>query len=222
MDGNGQRELAEAIAGQRPLSAGSIYLAGRDITAAGVQERRAAGIGYVTDDRRAEGAAVESDIAANLVLKAIDADPFSRHGLIDRRAIREYSTRLMARFDIRAPGPGGLAGRLSGGNLQKVLLARELAAAPRLLVCKDPTHGLDMRTATRVLEELRAHADQGNAVLLISSDLDELLATCGRIGVLYRGELTEVMPRAEANPIVLGDLMLGGSPANVQVAIGAR
>ena len=79
-----------------------------------------------------------------------------------------------------------------------------------------------MRTAARVLGELRAHADQGNAVLLISSDLDELLATCDHIGVLYRGELTGVMPRSEANPIVLGDLMLGGSPANVQAATGAR
>ena len=221
VDGNGQRELAEAIAGQRPVAAGSIHLAGRDITSEGIQERRAAGIGYVTDDRRTEGAAVERDIATNLVLKSIDAAPFSRHGLTDRRAIREYSTKLMARFDIRAPGPGTIAGRLSGGNLQKVLLARELAASPRLLVCKDPTHGLDVRTARLVLDELRAHAARGNAVLLISSDLDELLATCDRIGVLYRGELTGVMPAKVANPMVLGDLMLGGSLANAQVAIGA-
>lgn len=222
VDGNGQRELAEAIVGQRPIAMGSIVLAGRDLSACGVQECRAAGVGYVTDDRRAEGAAVGHDIAANLALKAIDSPPFSRHGLIDRRAIREHAAGLMARFDIRAPGPGTIAGRLSGGNLQKVLLARELAASPRLLVCKDPTHGLDVRTSARLLAELRAHAAKGNAVLLISSDLDELLATCDRIGVLYRGELAGVLPRSEATPALLGSLMLGGLPASVPVAVGAR
>ncbi len=221
VDGNGQRELAEAIAGQRPIAAGSIHLAGQNLSASGVQECRAAGIGYVTDDRRAEGTAIGHDIAANLVLKAIDSPPFSRHGLIDRRVIREHAVRLMARFDIRAPGPGTIAGRLSGGNLQKVLLARELAASPRLLVCKDPTHGLDVRTATRVLGELRSHAAKGNAVLLISSDLDELLANCDRIGVLFRGKLAGVLPNSEANPMLLGDLMLGGSPVSVPLAVGA-
>lgn len=219
VDGNGQRELAEAVAGQRPIASGYLRLLGRDLSAAGVQERRAAGIGYVTDDRRAEGAAIGSDIAENLVLKAIDTTAFSRHGLIDRRAIRSHASRLMARFDIRAPGPDTPAGRLSGGNLQKVLLAREIAASPRLLVCKDPTHGLDVRTATHVIGELRSHAALGNAVLLISSDLDELLACCDRVGVIYRGELVGVLPRSEAHPTVLGHLMLGGSQAAASVEV---
>ena len=158
----------------------------------------------------------------NLVLKAIDAPPFSHHGLIDHRAIWEHAAGLMARFDIRAPGPGTIAGRLSGGNLQKLLLARELGASPRLLVCKDPTHGLDVRTAARVLAELRSHAAKGNAVLLISSDLDELLATCDRIGVLFRGELAGVVPGSEATPTLLGRLMLGGSLVNVPMSVGVQ
>lgn len=205
VDGNGQAELAEALAGQRQLAGGAIRLTrnARDRDCAGSD------VAYVTDDRLGEGIVASMTVADNLVLKSIDRPPFSRHGRLDRAAIRTYATRLIAEFDIRAPGPNARAGTLSGGNVQKLLLARELAADPNVLICKNPTHGLDARTARFVLEALRRHADRGRAVLLLSSELDDLLAVADRIGVLYRGRLVGVARREDVVAESLGRWMVG-------------
>ena len=119
--------------------------------------------------------------------------------------------RLIAEVDVKAPGAQTPIGMLSGGNIQKLLLARELALDPQVLVCNKPTNGLDLKTARFVLQSLRQQADAGKVVVLISSELDELMEISDRIGVMYNGELVAVMPRADADLETLGDLMLGGS-----------
>jgi simple sugar transport system ATP-binding protein len=211
VDGNGQKELGEVIAGQRPVTSGQVLLEGRDITNRGVAVATRLGIGYVTDDRLHEGSVAESSVTDNVALKSIGRKPFSNGFWLNRRAMEEQARRLITEFDVKTPGPGTPIGMLSGGNIQKLLLARELALDPKLLVCNKPTTGLDLRTAQFVIGSLRQQADAGKVVVLIASELDELLEISDRIGVMYNGQLVAVMPRAEADPETLGNLMLGGS-----------
>jgi general nucleoside transport system ATP-binding protein len=210
VDGNGQKELGEVVAGQRQVTSGQVLFDGVDITNRGVATATRLGIGYVTDDRLHEGSVAGSSITDNIALKSIGRKPFSNGFWLNRRAMAEHARRLIAEFDVRTPGPDTAIGMLSGGNIQKLLLARELALDPKLLVCNKPTTGLDLRTARFVLQSLRRQADAGKVVVLISSELDELMEISDRIGVMYNGRLVAVMPRAEANLELLGDLMLGG------------
>jgi simple sugar transport system ATP-binding protein len=131
--------------------------------------------------------------------------------------MEDEARRLIVEFDVRAPGPQTPIGMLSGGNMQKLLLARELALAPKLLVCNKPTTGLDLKTVRFVAGALRDQAEAGKGVVLISSELDELLEISDRIGVMYNGELVAVMPKAAADPEMLGHLMLGGSARDQKV-----
>lgn len=211
VDGNGQRELGEVIAGQRPVTSGTVLLEGRDITNRGVAAAVRHGIGYVTDDRLHEGSVAGATVAENLALKSVGRKPFSNGFWLDRRAMAEHAGRLIADFNVKALGPGTAIGMLSGGNIQKLLLARELALAPKLLVGNKPTTGLDLQTTRFVLDALREQANAGKVVVLISSELDELLEISDRIGVMYDGRLVAVMPRAEADLETLGHLMLGGT-----------
>jgi general nucleoside transport system ATP-binding protein len=210
VDGNGQRELGEVIAGQRHVTAGRVLFAGRDVTNRGVAAATRLGIGYVTDDRLHEGSVASATIAENVALKSIGRQPFSNGFWLNRRAMEEQASRMIAAFEVKAPGPGAAIGSLSGGNIQKLLLARELALDPKLLVCNKPTTGLDLRTTRFVLHALREQANAGKVVVLISSELDELLEISDRIGVMYNGRLVAVMPRAQADLETLGHLMLGG------------
>jgi general nucleoside transport system ATP-binding protein len=210
VDGNGQKELGEVIAGQRTVISGQVLFDGVDITNRGVGAATRLGIGYVTDDRLHEGSVAGSSITDNVALKSIGRRPFSNGFWLNRRAMDEHARRLIAEFDVKTPGPDTAIGMLSGGNIQKLLLARELALDPKLLVCNKPTTGLDLRTARFVLQSLRRQADAGKVVVLISSELDELMEISDRIGVMYNGQLVADMPRIEADPEALGDLMLGG------------
>ena len=210
VDGNGQKELGEVIAGQRPVTSGQVLFDGVDITNRGVGVATRLGIGYVTDDRLHEGSVAGSSITDNVALKSIGRKPFSNGFWLNRRAMEEHARRLIAEFDVKTPGPDTAIGMLSGGNIQKLLLARELALDPKLLVCNKPTTGLDLRTARFVLLSLRQQADAGKVVVLISSELDELMEISDRIGVMYNGQLVAAMPRVEADLGALGDLMLGG------------
>lgn len=217
VDGNGQKELGEVMAGQRSAISGTVHLAGQDITNRGVAAATRAGIGYVTDDRLHEGSVAESSVAENVALKSIGRKPFSNGFWLNRRAMEAEASRLIAEFNVKTPGPNIPIGKLSGGNIQKLLLARELALDPRLLIVNKPTNGLDLRTTQFVLQQLRSQADAGKVVVLISSELDELLEISDRIGVMYNGELVAVMPRAEADPETLGNLMLGGAKRRARV-----
>jgi simple sugar transport system ATP-binding protein len=210
VDGNGQRELGEVIAGQRHVASGRVLFDGREVTNRGVAMATRLGIGYVTDDRLHEGSVASATIAENVALKSVGRKPFSNGFWLNRRAMDEQASRMIAEFDVRAPGPGAAIGALSGGNIQKLLLARELALDPKLLICNKPTTGLDLRTTRFVLKALREQANAGKVVVLISSELDELLEISDRIGVMYNGWLVADMPRAQANLETLGHLMLAG------------
>jgi simple sugar transport system ATP-binding protein len=210
VDGNGQKELGELIAGQRKATNGRIVVDGVDLTNKGVAVSTRAGVGYVTDDRLGEGSVPGSSVAENAVLKTVARAPFSRKFWLDRKAIDAHARQLIEQFDVRTPGSQTRITLLSGGNIQKLLLARELAMQPKVLVCNKPTYGLDIKTARFVLQTLREQADKGNAVLLISSELDELLEISDRIGVMYNGELVAVFPRGQYDLEIIGRLMLSG------------
>jgi simple sugar transport system ATP-binding protein len=213
VDGNGQKELGEVIAGQRRSTRGSVVLEGRDITNKGVSTATRAGVGYVTDDRLGEGSVPGSSVAENAVLKTIARPPFSRRFWLDRKAIEAHARELVEQFDVRTPGTQTRVTLLSGGNIQKLLLARELAMKPKVLVCNKPTYGLDVKTAQFVLRTLREQANAGNAILLISSELDELLEISDRIGVMYNGEIVAIFARGEYDVEAIGRLMLSGRQA---------
>jgi general nucleoside transport system ATP-binding protein len=195
IEGNGQRELAEVIAGQRRPDSGEVLFEGHPINSMSVRERYRRGIRYVTDDRWGEGVAPDESIAVNLLLKSIGRPPFWRRGWRDRQAIEGHAEGLISSFDIRTTGPRQAGATLSGGNLQKVVLARELSAGARLVVFNKPTHGLDARSASASRERILALARAGSAAVLISHDLDELLGLCDRIAVMLDGRITALVER---------------------------
>jgi len=188
IDGNGQTELAEMLAGQRAAT-GSIMLDGRDIAGLDVAARHRRGLRYVTDDRLGEGTVGAFPIALNLLLKRIGDAPFWRHGIARKAAMTAHADTTIAANDIRAPGAWTRVGNLSGGNVQKLVLARELEGAPRFVIYNKPTHGLDAATQAAIRRRVAAQAEGGVACLLISPDLDELLLLCDRIFVMRDGRL---------------------------------
>ncbi len=211
VDGNGQQELAEVLAGQRRVETGKVTLDGIDLTNRGPRVAREAGIAYVTDDRLGEGTVPSMSIADNLILKQAGAAPFSRRFWLDRAAIEKHADRLIEQFEIRTSGADNAVSTLSGGNVQRLLLARELASDPRLLICNKPTYGLDLATAQNVLQLLHDVAAEGRTVLLFSPELDDLLAISDRIGVMFGGQIVATLSGDEATPDRLGRLMTAGN-----------
>ena len=208
--GNGQRELAEAIAGMRPRTAGTVRVAGRRLKGGDAREAIGAGIAYVPEDRLGTGLAPGLSVADNVVLKSYRKPPASRGPLLLVRKIRELAEALMQRYDVRASGPDMPARQLSGGNLQKVVLAREFSGDPVVLVAASPTRGLDVAGIEVVHAYLRDAAERGVGVLLISEDLDEIRALADRIAVMYEGAVVGERDAATATVEELGLLMAGG------------
>jgi general nucleoside transport system ATP-binding protein len=208
--GNGQRELAETITGMRSASRGAIVVAGRALRGGDSREAIRAGVAHVPEDRLHTGVAPSLSIASNVVLKSYRGGEVARGPLLRWRTIRELATRLISRYDVRGGGPDLPARQLSGGNLQKVVLAREFEGAPRVLVVASPTRGLDVAAIETVHGYLRDAASSGVAVLLISEDLDEILALADRIAVIYEGAIVGERPAAAATVGELGLLMAGG------------
>lgn len=209
IDGNGQKQLAEALAGQRPIATGEVILDGRDITSAGVAERRRLGLRYLTDDRIDEGAVGAFPVAINLVLKEIGAPPFWSGGIERPGRIAAHARALIDQYDVRTPDETTPIGRLSGGNIQKVLLARELSGPARVVVLNKPTHGLDVRHTTATRNRIAAIADAGIAVLLISTDLEELLDVSDRVAVMAAGRFTGIVANDADARARIGALMIG-------------
>jgi simple sugar transport system ATP-binding protein len=208
--GNGQRELAEAIAGMRHPTAGGVAVAGRPVRAGDPRAAIAAGIAYVPEDRLGTGVAPSLSIETNLALKSYRVPPDSRGPLLRLRAIRDRAVELISRYRIAAPGPTVPARLLSGGNLQKVVLAREFESRPRVLVAAAPTRGLDVGAIETVHAYLRDAASVGVAVLLISEDLDEILALADRVAVMYEGQVLGELAAVGADVEEIGLLMAGG------------
>jgi simple sugar transport system ATP-binding protein len=209
VDGNGQKELAELVAGQRRVIKGEIKLDGTAITNRGIGAALKSGIWYVTDDRMGEGCVGNLSVAENMIPKRLGQEPFSRSYILSPKAITEHTQSLMAEFGIKAPGPWARVSTLSGGNIQKLLLARELSADPRVLVCNNPTHGLDIMTTRFIQDRIRLQSEQGTAVILISSDLDEILEMSDRVGVIFEGQIHSAFPVDRVSREEIGKLMLG-------------
>jgi ABC-type uncharacterized transport system ATPase subunit len=210
VDGNGQQALAQVIAGQQHLGSGDIRVRGDSVTKLNVSERQQLGLRYVTDDRLGEGVVAPYAVSLNMVLKRIGQAPFWRRGAIDRQRIDATARALIEEFDIRTPNEETRIGALSGGNIQKTLLARELSFEPRVVVFNKPTHGLDVRTIALVRERIRTLAQGGVAIIVISTDLDELVDLSDRVAVLFEGRIVgtvDVGPGAESR---IGELIVGG------------
>ena len=213
VDGNGQAELADAIAGIRPVIGGAIRLAGEDISSAGVAARVAAGLSYIPADRLHTSLVPALDIARNLAIRDLAHPPFSKRGWLNAAGTREHAHRMVGRYDIRTAGITLPAGRLSGGNQQKIVVAREIDRGPRVLVAHQATWGLDPGAARFVLERLLALREQGAAILYITAELEEGLAVGDRIGVMFGGRIIDVFPRDRVDQARLGLMMAGAEAA---------
>jgi general nucleoside transport system ATP-binding protein len=208
--GNGQRELAEAIAGMRPLTAGRVSVRGRALRNGDPRQGIRAGVAYVPEDRLGTGVAPSLSVAANVVLKSYRRPPVSRGPLLVLRRIREAGERVIRDYDVRTSGPHVPAWQLSGGNLQKVVLAREFSGEPVVLLASAPTRGLDVAGIETVHNYLRQAATGGVGVLVISEDLDEIMALADRIAVMFEGAIAGERDAATATIEELGLLMAGG------------
>ena len=210
VEGNGQAELLETLAGLRLVQSGRIVLGTDEITATQVGERRARGIASIPEDRIAVGLAGGASVAENLVATRLDDRRFVRRGLLDRVAITAAAGQAIDRYAIQASGPAAAVGTLSGGNMQKVVVARELAVQPRLLLVSQPTRGVDLAAVQFIWRSLAGARDEGAAVLLSSADLGELIALSDRLVVLSRGRIVAAFRDTDAvTPDTLGTYMLG-------------
>ena len=207
--GNGQRALAEVVVGLRDLRAGRVVFEGKDISGWGIRRRIEAGIGYCPEDRLRFGVAPALSIQDNLIAKSYGKAPVGGGFMLDRGSVRRHAEDLAARFDIRTTDLDAPVSSLSGGNLQKVVLAREISMNPRLLVAAQPTRGLDLGAAESTRRLLLEQRDAGRAVLVISEELDELLVLSDRIAVIYEGRITGIFPAHRADEEEIGLLMAG-------------
>ncbi|MDH3599132.1 MAG: ABC transporter ATP-binding protein [Candidatus Tectomicrobia bacterium] len=212
VQGNGQTELVEVLTGLRPAMTGAVAIDGVEVTRATPRRMASQGVAHIPEDRHKYGIVDRYSVADNLVLNTYRDKPFAR-GIVRRTAaVIAHARQLMERFDIRAPSPFTSAGSLSGGNQQKMVVAREFARPIRLLIAAQPTRGLDVGAMTFLHQQLLEKRDQGCAVLLISTELDEIMALSDHIAVMYRGRILATLPAPEATRESLGQLMAGVGP----------
>ena len=209
VEGNGQKPLAEALAGQRKLASGRLVLEGQDVSALAVRQRQRAGIRYVTDDRLGEGTVGDFDVSTNLLIKRIGAAPFWRRGIEDRDKIDAHAVGKVRDFDIRTPGVSQRVATLSGGNIQKVMLARELEGQPLVVIFNKPTYGLDRNNIASAHRAIADQAVSGVGTIVISSDLDEILALSNRVAVMLRGRIVGIVPNGPDARRRIGQMMIG-------------
>jgi general nucleoside transport system ATP-binding protein len=209
VDGNGQSELVEAITGLRAVAAGSIVVDGQDLTMAGARGMVRHGVAHIAEDRQRRGLILDFTLAENLALREYDTPKLSRRGLLSVRRMRDRARNLIAEYDVRGGGPASLGSSLSGGNQQKLVIAREVASDPRVLIAAQPTRGLDVGAIEFVRRRLIAARDAGRGILLVSLEFEEVRSLADRILVIYEGEIV-----GEFGPDVseeeLGIAMTGG------------
>ena len=209
VSGNGQRELAEAINGIRKVDSGTIRFMGSFIQNLTPDQVIARGMGYIPEERDTEGIVPSMSIKENIILKDSESNTFSKKHILRNKAIEDTANKLRDEFDIRCPGINTAAGSLSGGNIQKVILAREIARKPKFLVCVYPIRGLDMGAAEFIHKELLELRRSGVGILLISEELEEIMNLSDRIAVIFKGRTQQVLARDEATTEKLGILMAG-------------
>ncbi len=209
VSGNGQRELAEVLAGLRASTGGRVILNGRDVTAASVRDRIAAGQAYIPEERMRDGAIRDFSVQENLFLHDHSAPGFTRGIMMNLRAMAVRARELVTRFNVKTPGLETPLKNLSGGNIQKLILARELSRKPGVLIAAQPTRGVDIGATEYIHQRLVEQRDAGTAILLISEDLDEVLGLSERIAVMYEGQVVGVVP--PDTPVeTIGLMMTGG------------
>jgi simple sugar transport system ATP-binding protein len=209
VDGNGQSELVDAIAGLRHAESGDVVVAGRNVTGRGVRATCDAGVAHIAEDRHTRGLVLGFTLAENLALREYRSEPYSRHGLLSIAKIDAHARELLDEYDVRGGEPGKLASELSGGNQQKVCIAREIASNPQLLIAHQPTRGLDVGAIEFVHRRLVAARDWGRGILLVSLEIEEVRSLADRILVIYEGQIVgEFTP--DATEEELGFAMTGG------------
>jgi simple sugar transport system ATP-binding protein len=210
--GNGQQELLEGILGIRSPVAGQVLIDQQDVSGAATEDLLALGVAYVPQDRQQDGFLAKANVAQNLILGSQRQPPYSnRRGFLDWKAIYGTARELIAEFNIRAQGPKEKAANLSGGNIQRVMLARAFSQPIRLLIAHNPTSGLDIPSVEYIYSRILDQKQQGVATLLISEDMDELLLLSDRIAVIYQGTIAGTLERESFDRYEIGRLMSGGS-----------
>jgi general nucleoside transport system ATP-binding protein len=209
VEGNGQAEMVEALAGLRPIRNGSIHISRRDVTDLSVKERGDAGLSHIPEDRHARGLILEYSVAENLILG--QQHRFTRGVQLDRDRVLDNARKQIDAFDVRPPDPQLPARALSGGNQQKIVIAREMGREFQVLLAAQPTRGVDVGAIEFIHTQLRAARNAGKAILLVSADLAEILALSDRIAVMYGGKLVATVPRVDASAEVLGPYMTGAA-----------
>lgn len=209
VSGNGQRELAEVLAGMRKVTSGRLTVEGNQVTGLNPRQTIDSGISYIPEDRLGVGLVGQMDLTENYILKDFFKPIFSRHGVLRQKSIDQQTKEAVDSYSIKNAGIHTPAGLMSGGNLQKLLVAREVAADPKVIIAAYPVHGLDVGAINSIHEILLEERRKGKAILLISEDLDELFALSDRIAVLFSGKLSQPMPIGQATIDVIGRLMVG-------------
>jgi len=209
--GNGQSELIEALMGLTPIERGTVRIEGKDVTHGAVAAHRAAGVSYIAEDRARTASAATASATDNLAMGFHRAPPLARRGLLQPRAMRAWARGLIERFDIKIASTDTPVGTLSGGNLQKVVTARELAHDAAVLIAEQPTRGVDVGAIAFIHGELLKERERGHGILLVSAELSEILALADRILVMYEGRIVAEFARAAADEATLGLYMAGGS-----------
>ncbi|MFN3928455.1 MAG: ABC transporter ATP-binding protein [Thermoflexus sp.] len=212
VQGNGQTELIEALVGLRPVVSGRVFLLGEEITFQSPRSRTERGMAHIPEDRHKHGLVLPYSVADNLVLNTYYRPPFARGIQRQPQAVLQHARQLIALYDIRTPNPYTPTRSLSGGNQQKVILARELSRPIRLLVANQPTRGLDVGATEYIHRKIVEMRDQGVAVLLVSTELDEIFSLADRIAVMYRGRIVAMADRAEVSLQQVGLWMAGVIP----------
>jgi general nucleoside transport system ATP-binding protein len=211
--GNGQSELIEALMGLTPVAQGTVLVEGRDVTRASVAAHRGAGLSYIAEDRARTATAATASATDNLAMGFHRAPPLAVKGLLQPKAMRAWARSLIDRFDIKIASVDTAVGTLSGGNLQKVVTARELAHNAPVLIAEQPTRGVDVGAIVFIHAELLRERERGHGILLVSAELSEILALADRILVMYEGRIVAEFARAQADEATLGLYMAGGSRA---------
>jgi simple sugar transport system ATP-binding protein len=209
VSGNGQRELAECLAGLRRVTGGQIEIGGREVTYTSPHARLVAGQAYIPEERMRGGAIKEFTVAENIFLHDHTAPAYARGVFLRAGAMRQHAQDLVQRFQVKTPTLETPLKNLSGGNIQKLILARELSRHPKLLIAAQPTRGVDIGATEYIHQQLLVQRAAGTAILLISEDLDEIFELSDRIAVMYEGRIMGVVARGEATPAQLGLLMSG-------------
>ena len=210
VSGNGQTEIADAIAGLIRIASGKVSLCGKDITNASVRERALSGISYIPEDRHGVGMVLDFSLQDNLALREYFKEPFSHNGILNHGEFRTYAEKLIETYDIRSgQGPETIARSMSGGNQQKAIIGREIEERSKLIIFVQPTRGLDIGAIENIHRQILQERDNGAAVLLISLELDEIMELADTIGVIYRGELLKVAPAGGMTSHEVGRYMMG-------------